>query len=305
MLTTSLKRTGAGYFDFYLLHNLGAGRTRFFDEYGIWDYVQEQKAKGVLKHVGFSFHDKAEVLEEILQAHPEMEFVQLQINYADWESDAIQSRACYEVARKYDKPVIIMEPVKGGLLAQPPEPVQKVLKAADPEASCASWALRFAASLPGLITVLSGMSDLSQMDDNLRTFAGFKPLDGADAKVVEQARKTLEAIPAIPCTNCRYCVKGCPMEINIPGIFKAANSLSAVSYTHLQVGQGILQGIAAAKGDLQHLPLPAQETLHIVGGKDGVGAAGRKVGLDIAVGQGRGLQLPGEGVAVHVLGTSL
>ncbi|WP_138294352.1 MULTISPECIES: aldo/keto reductase [unclassified Clostridium] len=236
MLTTSLKRTGAGYFDFYLLHNLGAGRSHYFDDYGIWDYVQEQKAKGVLKHVGFSFHDKAEVLEEVLQAHPEMEFVQLQINYADWESDAIQSRACYEVARKYDKPVIIMEPVKGGLLAQPPEPVQKVLKAADPEASCASWALRFAASLPGLITVLSGMSDLSQMDDNLRTFAGFKPLDGADAKVVEQARKTLEAIPAIPCTNCRYCVKGCPMEINIPGIFKAANSLSV--YGNLASAKG-------------------------------------------------------------------
>lgn len=133
MLQTSLRRTGAGYFDFYLLHNCGDDRTQAFDKFGIWDYALEMKEKGLLKHVGFSFHDKADVLDELLTKHPEMEFVQLQINYADWEDDNVQSRRCYEVARKHNKPVIIMEPVKGGLLANPPETVAQVLKAAAPE----------------------------------------------------------------------------------------------------------------------------------------------------------------------------
>ena len=124
----SLKQTGAGYFDFYLLHNLGEARTHYFDDFDMWNWVQEKKAAGLIKHVGFSFHSTPEELEEILKAHPEMEFVQLQINYADWENPAIQSRRCYEVARKYGKPVVIMEPVKGGMLANPPESVQRVLR---------------------------------------------------------------------------------------------------------------------------------------------------------------------------------
>ena len=134
----SLERTGAGYFDFYLLHNLGAHRTAYFDEYDMWSFVQEKKAAGLIKHVGFSFHDTPEKLEAILQAHPEMEFVQLQINYADWEDPAVQARGCYEMARKYGKEVIIMEPAKGGLLANPPAPVEQILKEAEPEMSCAS-----------------------------------------------------------------------------------------------------------------------------------------------------------------------
>lgn len=143
----SLKQTGAGYFDFYLLHNLGEARTHYFDDFDMWNWVQEKKAAGLIKHVGFSFHSTPEELEEILKAHPEMEFVQLQINYADWENPAIQSRRCYEVARKYGKPVVIMEPVKGGMLANPPESVQRVLKEAEPNSSAASWAVRFAANL--------------------------------------------------------------------------------------------------------------------------------------------------------------
>ena len=224
MLETSLRRTGAGYFDFYLLHNLGDNRTQVFDDFGIWDFVQEKKAEGVLKHVGFSMHASADDLEEVLKKHPEVEFVQLQINYADWESDSVQSRKCYEVARKYGKPVIIMEPVKGGNLANLPESVANIFKAADPEASQSSWALRYCASLEGLVTVLSGMSNIEQMEDNLKTMANFKPMDEADYEVIRKATAALDAIEKVPCTSCQYCVKGCSMEINIPGIFNAMNT---------------------------------------------------------------------------------
>ncbi len=224
MLATSLERTGAGYFDFYLLHNLGDNRTEAFDRFGIWDFLAEQKEKGVIKHLGFSFHDKADVLDDLLTKHPNMEFVQLQINYADWESSSIQSRACYEVARKHGKPVIIMEPVKGGSLASLPESVSEIFKKANPAASLPSWAIRYAASLDGLITVLSGMSTLSQMEDNLQVMENFKPLDASERAVVEQVQKALDSLPQVPCTACAYCVKGCPMGINIPGIFKAENN---------------------------------------------------------------------------------
>lgn len=162
---TSLQRTGAGYFDFYLLHNLGEHRTKAFDDFDMWSFVQEMKKEGKIKHVGFSFHSTPEELEEILKKHPEMEFVQLQINYADWENPAIKSKECYEMARKYGKPVVIMEPVKGGMLANPPEPVAKILKEANPNTSFASWAIKFAANLDGVITILSGMSNVEQMKD--------------------------------------------------------------------------------------------------------------------------------------------
>lgn len=223
MLQTSLRRTGAGYFDFYLLHNCGDERTQAFDRFGIWDYALEQREKGILKHVGFSFHDKADVLDELLTKHPEMEFVQLQINYADWEDNSVQSRKCYEVARKHNKPVIIMEPVKGGLLANPPEPVAKLLQDFNPNADLPSWALRFAASLDGLITVLSGMSTLQQMEDNLKTMSGFAPLSPQELEVIGKAREALAAIPSIPCTSCQYCRKGCPQNIPIPNVFGAVN----------------------------------------------------------------------------------
>ena len=188
MLQTSLRRTGAGYFDFYLLHNCGDDRTQAFDKFGIWDYALEMKEKGLLKHVGFSFHDKADVLDELLTKHPEMEFVQLQINYADWEDDNVQSRRCYEVARKYNKPVIIMEPVRGGSLAIMPPQVQEVFKKAEPEMSVASWAIRYAASLEGVLTVLSGMSTEEQLNDNVSYMENFQPLNEA-----ERARQQSES----------------------------------------------------------------------------------------------------------------
>lgn len=224
MFWTSLERTGAGYFDFYLMHNLGANRTAFFERYGTWEFLLERQREGLIRHLGFSFHDKADVLEHLLERYPEAEFVQLQINYADWESASVQSRKCYETARRHGKPVVIMEPVKGGSLAMLPEAAVSIFRSANPEASPASWALRYAASLDGLITVLSGMSDLAQMEDNLRTMEHFTPLTGAERETICQVRRVLDSMPQVPCTRCEYCTKGCPQGVAIPGIFRAFNN---------------------------------------------------------------------------------
>ena len=223
---TSLKQTGAGYFDFYLLHNLGEARTKFFDDFDMWNWILEMKEQGKIKHAGFSFHSTPEELEEILKKHPEMEFVQLQINYADWENPAIQSKACYEVARKYGKPVIIMEPVKGGMLAKPPKPVQEIFEKANPNVSVASWAIKFAANLDEIITVLSGMSNIEQMEDNLSYMKDFIKLSKEEEKTIKKAQEVLKSIPLIPCTTCNYCAKVCPMKIGISGSFTAMNYLT-------------------------------------------------------------------------------
>lgn len=222
----SLKQTGAGYFDFYLLHNLGEQRTKFFDDFDMWSFVQEKKAEGLIKHVGFSFHSTPEELEELLIAHPEMEFVQLQINYADWDYPAVQSRKCYEIARKYNKPIIIMEPVKGGMLANPPQSVQKILKDAEPDMSVSSWAIRFAADLEGIITVLSGMGNLEQMEDNLSYMKDFNGLTQIERDVIQKAQEEIQRVPLIPCTTCNYCAKVCPNDIGISGSFTAMNYLT-------------------------------------------------------------------------------
>ncbi|WP_455147272.1 aldo/keto reductase [Clostridium sp.] len=222
---TSLRQTGAGYFDFYLLHNLGESRTEVFENFDLWNWALEKKKEGLIRHVGFSFHSTPEELDAILNAHPEAEFVQLQINYADWENPAIQSRACYEVARKHGKPVIIMEPVKGGMLATPPESVSDIFKAAEPDASCASWALRFAADLEGVITVLSGMSNIGQMEDNLTVMKDFHGLTDAQKETLDKSRIAMSQIPIIPCTTCNYCAKVCPKNIGISGSFTALNYL--------------------------------------------------------------------------------
>ena len=228
--------SGAGYFDFYLLHNLGDTRTESFDRFGIWDFAKARKEEGLIKHLGFSFHDTADKLDQILTLHPEVEFVQLQINYADWEDPKVQSKLCHEVARKHGKPVIIMEPVKGGSLANLPEPVAKVFQEADPDASLSSWAIRFAASVEGLIVALSGMSNVEQMKDNLKTMKDFQPMTAEEYKVIDEARAALNAIPHIPCTACQYCVKGCPMEINIPGVFEAMNKVYI--FNHMDAAKG-------------------------------------------------------------------
>lgn len=220
---TSLERTGAGYFDYYLLHALQENNYRLYEQFRLWDYMRELKAQGLVRHWGFSFHASPEMLDRLLTENPDAEFVQLQINYADWEDGEVAARRCYEVARAHGKSIVVMEPVKGGALAQPADEVQRVLRAADPNASCASWAIRFAASLDGIITVLSGMSNLEQMRDNLSYMRNFKPLSADEQKVIGKAREALAQVDTIPCTACHYCTEGCPMSIPIPEIFAARN----------------------------------------------------------------------------------
>ena len=220
---TSLERTGAGYFDYYLLHALQAGNYKTYDKYYIWDFVKEQKAKGLIKHWGFSFHATPDILDEILTDHPDVEFVQLQLNYADWENPHVTARENYEVARKHGKSIVVMEPVKGGALANPPKEVGKIFKETSPDASFASWAIRYAASLDGIITVLSGMSNLEQMKDNLSYMKDFKPLGGEEQAAIRKAQELMNGIKSIPCTACHYCTAGCPKKIAIPEIFAARN----------------------------------------------------------------------------------
>jgi predicted aldo/keto reductase-like oxidoreductase len=223
MIYVSLKRIGVDYIDYYLLHNLGDSRTKVFEDWGMWDYIQELKLKGLVKHIGFSIHDSADALDDVLTKHPETEFVQFQLNYDDWESPVVQSRKCYEVALKHKKPIVIMEPVKGGILANPFANIETIFKEYDPKASLASFAIRYAASFDNIITVLSGMATLEQVEDNVSFMENFKPLNKEEYAVIEKAQKALSEIPNIPCTACEYCMEGCPENIRIPFIFSAYN----------------------------------------------------------------------------------
>ncbi len=227
----ALDRTGAGYFDNYLLHNLSEDRIENCEKCGSWEFLREMKAKGLIRHYGFSFHDTPEHLDEILTKHPEAEFVQLQINYADWENKRIQSRRCYEVARKHHKPIIVMEPIKGGSLATLPEKVRAPLTAYAPHASVASWALRFVSSLEGVMLVLSGMSDMEQLEDNIKLMSDFHPLDAKEKALLESARAEIERMPAIPCTRCEYCLSGCPEKIDIPSVLSALSTYQVFENT--------------------------------------------------------------------------
>ena len=224
-LDISLERTGAGYFDFYLLHALNKDSAKTFEEWGLWEYFLKKKEEGLIKHLGFSFHDSPEVLDDILSKHPEAEFVQLQINWADWEDPKVQSKGSWEVARKHNKDIIVMEPVKGGLLADPHPLVKEVFSSSDPNASPASCAIRFASSLDGVMTVLSGMNTLEMLGDNVKTMWNFKGFDAKQMETIEKAREVFSSLPSIPCTKCDYCAKVCPMDIGISGTFAAMNTL--------------------------------------------------------------------------------
>ena len=224
IFNTQREKTGVEYFDYYLLHDVGVEHYEIYKKYDCFAWIAEKKRQGLIKHMGFSFHDTAEVLDKILTEHPEMEFVQLQINYLDWDSEGVQSRKCYEVATKHGKPVIVMEPVKGGTLAKLPAAAEVLLRQADPGASIPSWAVRFAASLPNVKMVLSGMSSTEQLLDNTGYMQDFVPLTQQEQAVIAQAVGIINASIAIPCTGCAYCTEGCPMHIAIPKYFSLYNA---------------------------------------------------------------------------------
>lgn len=220
-----LARCGVDYFDYYWLHALNRARVADMERLGAWKFIARKKAEGRIRHIGFSFHDSSDLLEELLRDHPETECVQLQINYIDWDDASIEARRCYELCEAAGKPVIVMEPVKGGSLARVPREVERLFTDYAPEASPASWAVRYAASLPGVMMVLSGMSDMAQIDDNTSFMRDFVPLNDDERRIVERAAQIIRGTIAIPCTACHYCTAGCPMGICIPEYFAIYNSL--------------------------------------------------------------------------------
>lgn len=219
-----LEKCGVEYFDYYLLHALNADYYETVQRLDCFGFVQQKKAEGRIRHIGFSFHDSAEVLDRILTEHPEAEFVQLQINYLDWEDEKVQSRKCYETAVKHGKKVVVMEPVKGGTLANLPAEAEKLLRDLHPDWSNASWAIRFAASLEQVMVVLSGMSSMEQMLDNTGYMQEFEPLNEEEKAVLRKVVDIIHEAAKIPCTACRYCVEGCPQQIAIPEYFALYNA---------------------------------------------------------------------------------
>lgn len=221
-----LARCGVDYFDFYLLHALENGvHYETYEKLDCFRWGVQKKAEGKIRHFGFSFHGTPDLLEKVLDDHPEVEFVQIQLNYLDWNSEKIYSGRLYEILRERKIPIIVMEPVKGGTLANLEPEQEKILRAVRPEDSAASWALRFAGSLDGVMTVLSGMSNEAQMEDNLRTFYDFEPLSGKEQQALEKVAGEMLHMPVIPCTSCRYCCDGCPAGISIPDVFRALNTV--------------------------------------------------------------------------------
>ena len=225
-LDVSLKRLGTDYIDYYLLHNVGGKRTTKFDEYDMWNFAQEQKAAGKIRYVGFSMHDNADCLDQLLTDHPEMDFVQLQVNYLDWDDPHNHARRLMEIAEKHGKPVIIMEPARGGKLCTLPDDIAAPLMAAKPGSTQAEWAYRFCWNLPNVLAVLSGASNVEQMRENVATYAANEPFTPDEQEALDAVAAKLHAMASVPCTACNYCIEGCPSHVKISQIMELLNLAS-------------------------------------------------------------------------------
>lgn len=231
------QKTGVDYFDYYLIHAIDQELYSIYNEMDCFNWLIEKKKQGLVKHIGFSYHDSAEFLDQVLTEHPEMEFVQLQMNYLDWESAEVQSRKCYEVAIKHGKPVIVMEPVKGGILADVPAEVRESFAAYHPDLSVPSWAIRFVASLDNVAMVLSGMNNMEQLMDNISYMKEFVPMNAEETELVHKAAEMIKDSIAIPCTGCSYCTEGCPMQIAIPDLFRVYNKSKRGEITDVEANE--------------------------------------------------------------------
>ncbi|MCR5695266.1 MAG: aldo/keto reductase [Clostridia bacterium] len=242
---SQLELCGVEYFDFYLMHAQNAANYKKYKACRAYETAFELKKQGLVRHVGISFHDSADVLDMILTEYPELEAVQIQFNYIDFDDPQIQSKKCYNVCVKHGKPCIIMEPVKGGTLANLPKECSTYFKKLDPSKTAASYAVRFAASFDNVMMVLSGMSSYDQMADNLSSMTDFKPLSKKEFAAVDKTINAFRNLKLIPCTGCRYCIEQneCPANIRIPDIFEVRNNfenfkgwLNFVRYKELTSG---------------------------------------------------------------------
>ena len=223
LFQSQLEICGVDYFDFYLMHAQDKNIFAKYKACRAYETALEFLAEGRIRHLGISFHDKADVLEQILTEYPQVEVVQIQLNYVDFDDASVESRKCLEVCRKHGKPAIIMEPVKGGSLVNLPEAAQKVFDEVG-SGSNASYAIRFAASQEGVMMVLSGMGDMQMMNDNISYMKDFQPLNAEEQAAVAKVCEIFRGLGAVPCTACRYCTEVCPQGIAIPDLFACLNA---------------------------------------------------------------------------------